>query len=123
MSTERPNTTDDEGVKDGIHYGVDEDGNEFFTAAGSESHRAAKRKKEATDAGGTETVSEENKATDTAAKPERKKRIANQIANEARANAPVLTRAYRDGIGVAVEGMTVKVIDSDDDAIHKEYGT
>lgn len=35
----------------------------------------------------------------------------------------MLTRAYRDGISVAVEGVTVKVIDSDDDAIHKEYGT
>ena len=75
MSTETPNTTttDDEGVKEGIYYGVDEDGNEFFTAAGSESHRAAQRRKEATDAGETETVSEENKTTDTTAKPERKK--------------------------------------------------
>lgn len=73
MSTETPNTTTDEDVKDGIYYGVDDEGNPFFTAEGSESHRAAQRKKEATDASQAETVSEENKNADTAAKPGRKK--------------------------------------------------
>lgn len=66
-------TAQDPNVKGGIYYGVDDDGNEFFTAEGSESHRAAQRKKEATDASRAEAVSEENKNAGTAAKPERKK--------------------------------------------------
>ena len=40
-------------------------------------------------------------------------KIAAQIANSARAAAPVLTGRYRDGIAVESDGLT----------IHKEYGT
>lgn len=49
--------------------------------------------------------------------------IANQIAAEAQADAPVLTGAYRNGIEVAVDGDRVSVVDHDPDAVHKEYGT
>lgn len=49
--------------------------------------------------------------------------IANQIAAEAEATAPVVSGAYRNGIHVVVEGDQVRVEDSDDAAIHKEYGT
>lgn len=52
-----------------------------------------------------------------------REQLAQKIASTARGLAPVLTGQYRGGIDVVVEGMTVKVIDSDDDAIHKEYGT
>lgn len=50
-------------------------------------------------------------------------KIAAQIANNARAAAPVLTGRYRDGIAVESDGLTVRVVDNDETAIHKEYGT
>lgn len=49
--------------------------------------------------------------------------IAEKIAEEARAAAPVLTGAYRDGIHAEVDGNNVRVVDDDEDAIYKEYGT
>lgn len=45
--------------------------------------------------------------------------IAQQIAEDARAAAPVLTGAYRDGIHA--DG--VRVLDDDEDGFYKEYGT
>lgn len=45
--------------------------------------------------------------------------IAQQIASEARAAAPVLTGEFRDGIHA--DG--VRVVDDDETAVHKEYGT
>ncbi|MFC3850075.1 hypothetical protein ACFORJ_07840 [Corynebacterium hansenii] len=54
---------------------------------------------------------------------EGRREIANQIVNDARGAAPVLTGAYRGGMSVEVSGGTVTVVDTDDDAIHKEYGT
>ncbi len=45
------------------------------------------------------------------------------MADDARAAAPVLTGKYRDGVGVTVSGTDVKLVDEDDLAIHKEYGT
>lgn len=53
---------------------------------------------------------------------ERRSEIAREVAGQARGAAPVLTGAYRSGIGVAVSGKSVSVIDTDPDAIHKEYG-
>jgi hypothetical protein len=50
-------------------------------------------------------------------------RIASQIADEARAAAPVLTGAFRDGIGITADGDTIRVVDEDPDAGYKEYGT
>lgn len=52
-----------------------------------------------------------------------RREIANQIAGDARSSAPWLTGAYSTGIGVEVDGDTVRVVDNDPDAIHKEYGT
>lgn len=49
--------------------------------------------------------------------------IARDIAEEARNMAPVLTGRYRDGFGVEVSGSIVRVVNTDDTAIHKEYGT
>ncbi|NHP18107.1 HK97 gp10 family phage protein [Rhodococcus sp. IC4_135] len=49
--------------------------------------------------------------------------IAMSIAQEARADAPVLTGDYRDGITVDTDGERVFVLDEDEDAIFKEYGT
>lgn len=54
--------------------------------------------------------------------PERAK-IAEQAAGIARGNAPVLTGAYRGGIGVEAGGSRVAIVDTDEDAIYKEYGT
>lgn len=54
---------------------------------------------------------------------EQRVQIANQIAGEAQAAAPVVSGAYRNGIHVSVEGDAVRVVDDDDAAIHKEYGT
>lgn len=54
--------------------------------------------------------------------PERVK-IANEAAGIARANAPVLTGAYRGGIGVEGGGARVAIVDTDPDAVYKEYGT
>ncbi|MGN0100759.1 MAG: HK97 gp10 family phage protein [Dietzia sp.] len=49
--------------------------------------------------------------------------IAAEIAAMARSDAPVLTGAYRDGITVRTYGERVLVVDDDDEAIFKEYGT
>ncbi|QXB17891.1 HK97 gp10 family phage protein [Corynebacterium coyleae] len=50
-------------------------------------------------------------------------RIAKEIMMDARPLAPVLTGAYRGGIDIKVDGLDVSVVDSDEDAIYKEYGT
>lgn len=52
-----------------------------------------------------------------------RKRIAERIMIDARPLAPVLTGDYRGGIAVKVDGQDVSVVDNDEDAIHKEYGT
>jgi hypothetical protein len=52
-----------------------------------------------------------------------RKKIAEEIATEAKANAPVLSGDYRDGIAVEVDGDSVEVVDTDPDAVFKEYGT
>lgn len=52
-----------------------------------------------------------------------RKEVADQIANDARSAAPVLTGAYAGGIAVEASGNQVRVVDNDDTAIHKEYGT
>lgn len=49
--------------------------------------------------------------------------IANEIAAEARATAPVRTGEYRDGIGVEVSGDRVAAVDNDPESVYKEYGT
>lgn len=54
---------------------------------------------------------------------EERTEIASQIAADARAQAPRLTGAYAQGIAVEVDGTLVRVVDNDDTAIHKEYGT
>lgn len=54
---------------------------------------------------------------------EERVQIAETVASEAEATAPVLSGAYRNGIHVQVEGDVVRVVDEDDAAIHKEYGT
>ncbi|MEU9515919.1 hypothetical protein [Micromonospora sp. NPDC048169] len=53
----------------------------------------------------------------------RRQQIAREIAAEARGNAAVLTGAYRDGIGTEFRRTVVRVVDEDEDAIYKEYGT
>jgi hypothetical protein len=53
----------------------------------------------------------------------KRREIAAEIASEARADAPVQTGEYRDGIGVRNEGDRVFVEDTDPEAIYKEYGT
>ncbi|AKV58864.1 hypothetical protein AK829_06455 [Corynebacterium riegelii] len=52
-----------------------------------------------------------------------RKRIAQEIMIEARPLAPVLTYAYRGGIAVEIDGQDVSVVDNDEDAVYKEYGT
>jgi len=52
-----------------------------------------------------------------------RRRIAEQIASEARVAAPVVTGAYRGGISVAESGWDVGVVDSDPLTFYKEYGT
>lgn len=49
--------------------------------------------------------------------------IAERIADEARADAPVRTGEYRGGMGVETDGDFVRVVDTDDEAFYKEYGT
>ncbi|OZF00873.1 hypothetical protein CH300_20160 [Rhodococcus sp. 15-1154-1] len=49
--------------------------------------------------------------------------ISNLIAGEARADAHVLTGEFRDGIAVEVQGLRTLVVDNDEEAIWKEYGT
>lgn len=53
----------------------------------------------------------------------RRRAIAEQIAAEARSEAPVRTGEYRDGIGVEQDGNRVFAVDTDPEAIFKEYGT
>lgn len=48
---------------------------------------------------------------------------AEKAAAEARAAAPVVTGAYRDGIRVEVNGDDVALVDDDPKAAFKEYGT
>ena len=48
---------------------------------------------------------------------------AEAAAEKARADAPVVSGAYRDGIGVDVSGDEVTLVDDDPDAMFKEYGT
>lgn len=50
-------------------------------------------------------------------------RIAEEIAADAQSSAPIVSGAYRNGIHVSVDGPQVRVVDDDDAAIHKEYGT
>lgn len=54
---------------------------------------------------------------------EDRERIANEIARDATAAAPVLTGEYRNGIGVEAAGEHVAVVDNDPESIYKEYGT
>lgn len=54
--------------------------------------------------------------------PEREQ-IAERIAADAKSSAPVVSGRYRNGIHVTVEGDQVRVVDDDEAAIHKEYGT
>lgn len=54
---------------------------------------------------------------------EGRREIATKIAGDAKSAAPVLTGAYSGGMAVEESGGTVMVVDNDDDAIHKEYGT
>lgn len=49
--------------------------------------------------------------------------IAHEAAGDAVADAPVLHGDYRDGISVETDGDRVSIVDSDRDAIFKEYGT
>lgn len=49
--------------------------------------------------------------------------IAEDIASDARADAPVRTGEYRNGIGVQVDGDEVRVVDTDPESVYKEYGT
>ncbi len=49
--------------------------------------------------------------------------IAEKIADEARADAPVRTGEYRGGIDVETSGDLVRVVDTDPEAAYKEYGT
>lgn len=53
----------------------------------------------------------------------RRVEIAEEIVVTARANAPVRTGEYRDGIHSEVDGDRVAVVDDDPEAIYKEYGT
>lgn len=49
--------------------------------------------------------------------------IAHEAAGDAVADAPVLSGDYRDGISVETDGDRVSIVDSDPDAVYKEYGT
>lgn len=49
--------------------------------------------------------------------------VAHEAAGEARADAPVRSGEYRDGIGVKTEGERVFLVDEDPESIYKEYGT
>lgn len=53
----------------------------------------------------------------------RRAEIAHAIADTARSNAPVLHGDYRAGIGAEVSGDDVRVVDTDEDAVYKEFGT
>lgn len=49
--------------------------------------------------------------------------VASRILNEARATAPVLEGDYRGGMHIESSGDEVSVVDSDPEAIYKEFGT
>lgn len=53
----------------------------------------------------------------------RRAEIAHEAASIARGRAPVESGEYRDGIGVEVNGDDVRIVDNDDEAFYKEYGT
>ncbi|WP_280389311.1 HK97 gp10 family phage protein [Nocardia wallacei] len=53
----------------------------------------------------------------------KRREVAAEVAADARASAAVFTGAYRDGIGVEASGDDVHVVDDDEDAVYKEYGT
>lgn len=57
------------------------------------------------------------------ASTEQRARIAHEAAGIARGRAPVETGEYRDGIGVEVDGDSVRIVDNDPEAFYKEYGT
>lgn len=50
-------------------------------------------------------------------------RVAQEMAAEVRAAAPVRSGAFRDGVSVEVAGTQVRLVDWDPTSIHKEYGT
>ncbi|WP_432845976.1 HK97 gp10 family phage protein [Amycolatopsis sp. CA-161197] len=54
---------------------------------------------------------------------EQRVEIAHEAAGDAVADAPVLTGEYRDGISVETNGDQVSIVDSDPEAVYKEYGT
>jgi hypothetical protein len=54
---------------------------------------------------------------------DRRVEIAHEAAGDAVADAPVLHGDYRDGISVETNGDQVSIVDTDPDAIYKEYGT
>ncbi|GAA3877817.1 hypothetical protein GCM10022243_48160 [Saccharothrix violaceirubra] len=54
---------------------------------------------------------------------EYRRRIAERIAADARAEAPVRTGEYREGIGTRSDGDRVFVEDTDPESVFKEYGT
>ena len=49
--------------------------------------------------------------------------VAHQAADVARGSAPVESGDYRDGIGVEISGDQVALVNNDDEAGYKEYGT
>lgn len=49
--------------------------------------------------------------------------IANKIVGDARSSAPILTGDYYRGMTVETDGLSVRAVDNDPDALHKEYGT
>lgn len=49
--------------------------------------------------------------------------IAGQVAATAKSSAPVESGQYRAGIGVETRGNKVFVVNNDEEAIYKEYGT
>jgi hypothetical protein len=54
---------------------------------------------------------------------EKRIEIAEQVAREAISAAPVLTGEFRDNIGVRASGDDGRVVDEDETAVFKEYGT
>lgn len=54
---------------------------------------------------------------------EERAQIAHQAAGDARASARVDTGEFRAGVGVEVDGDTVRIVNNDETAGFKEYGT
>jgi hypothetical protein len=52
-----------------------------------------------------------------------RERIAAEVAADAKSNAPRLTGAYAGGIEVQTQGDRVFVVDNDENAVYKEFGT